>query len=131
MKLLGIGTVECLVAQALAEKLFGRVNVVIDAQRGEFYLATFEVTADGVKEIMPLKIVPAMEVESRAAAGEILAGPEATRWFPAGKVLFPQAAMLAALAAQCTNFVAGEKLEPIYLRETNFVKAPPVRTMVS
>jgi hypothetical protein len=38
--------------------------------------------------------------------------------------------MLATLAAQRTDFVAGEKLEPVYLRETNFVKAPPVRTMV-
>jgi|HubBroStandDraft_3_1064219.scaffolds.fasta_scaffold258543_1 tRNA threonylcarbamoyladenosine biosynthesis protein TsaB len=131
VKLLGIGTVECLVAQARAEKMFGGVSVVIDAQRGEFYLATFEVAAGGVKETVPLKIVPAMEVESRAAAGEILAGPEATRWFPAGKVLFPQAAMLATLAARRTDFVAGEKLEPVYLRETNFVKAPPVRTMVS
>ena len=57
VKLLGIGSVECLAAQAQAEKIFGRVNVVIDAQRGEFYLANYEISADGVKEIEPLKIV--------------------------------------------------------------------------
>ena len=127
VKLLGIGTVECLAAQVQAEKLFGRVNVVIDAQRGEFYLATFEISAEDVREITPLKIVSAAEVESHASVEEILIGPEVTNWFPSGKVLFPQAAMLATLAAQRTDFVAGEKLEPIYLRETNFVKAAAQR----
>jgi tRNA threonylcarbamoyl adenosine modification protein YeaZ len=131
VKLLGIGSAECLAAQAQAEKIFGRVNVVIDAQRGEFYLATYEISAAGVKEVAPLKIVAAVEIEARVGAGEILTGPEATRWFPAGKILFPQATMLATLAAQRTGFVAGEKLEPVYLRETNFVKAPPRRTMAS
>ncbi len=131
VKLLGIGSAECLAAQAQAEKMFGRVNVVIDAQRGEFYLATFEITAEGAREISPLKIVTVPEIETHASAGEILIGPEMTKRFPSGKVLFPQAAMLATLAATRTNFVAGEKLEPIYLRETNFVKAPPPRTMVA
>ena len=32
--------------------------------------------------------------------------------------------MVARLADGRTDFKAGEKLEPIYLRETNFVKAP-------
>jgi len=35
--------------------------------------------------------------------------------------------MLARLAGGRTDFVPGENLEPIYLRETNFVKAPPTR----
>ena len=39
VKLLGVSSAECLAAQAQAEKIFGRVNVVIDAQRNEFYLA--------------------------------------------------------------------------------------------
>ena len=124
VKLLGIGSVECVAAQAQAEKIFGRVNVVIDAQRGEFYLANYEVSADGVKEIEVLKIAAAAEVESRAHAVEILIGPEVTRWFPNGRTIFPDAATLAKLAATRDNFSAGEKLEPIYLRETNFVKSP-------
>jgi len=126
VKLLGIGSVDCLAAQAQAEKIFGRVNVVIDAQRGEFYLATFEISADGVKEIAPLKIVAA-EVGSRLHVGEIVIGPEVTQWFAAGKNLFPQAAMLAALAARRDNFTAREKLEPVYLRETNFLKVSAQR----
>jgi tRNA threonylcarbamoyladenosine biosynthesis protein TsaB len=130
VKLLGIGSIGCLARQAQLEKLFGRVSVVIDAQRGEFYLAAFEISADGLKEVAPLKIVSATEVEARAVTGEILAGPEVTRFFPAAKNLFPQAAMLATLAAQRDSFVAGETLEPVYLRETNFVKAPPARTLL-
>ena len=131
VKLLGLGSADCLAAQARAEKIFGRVNVVIDAQRGEFYRAAFEISETGVKEIEPLKIVPAAEIETRAGAGEILIGPEVTSRFSSGKILFPEAKTLAARAAQRTDFVAGEKLEPIYLRETNFVKAPPARTMAA
>jgi tRNA threonylcarbamoyladenosine biosynthesis protein TsaB len=131
VKLLGTSSVDCLAAQAQAAQWFGPVNVVIDAQRGEFYRATYLVAANEVGETGPLKIVTATEVESRAAAGEILTGPEITRWFPAGKILFPQARMLATLAANRGDFTPGELLAPIYLRETNFVKAAPARTMVS
>jgi len=130
VKLLGIGGAECLAMQARMEKMFGQVNVVIDAQRGEFYLATYEVSADGLKETGSLKIVAAAEVESRVRAEERLIGPEATRWFPAGINLFPQATMLATLAANRGDFMAGEKLEPIYLREMNFVKAPRGRARI-
>lgn len=131
VKLLGLSSVECVAAQAQAEKLSGLVNVVVDAQRGEFYLAAYRMTADGVSAVNPLKIVTANEAESRAAAGEIVTGPEITRWFPGGKIMFPQAKMLAALAASRSDFTPGERLAPIYLRETNFVKAPPARTMAA
>ena len=124
IKLTGISGVEAVAAQAQAEKIFGRVNVVIDAQRNEFYLAAFEISADGWREIEPLKISSLAEVQSRADANEIIAGPEVIKWFPNGRIIFPRAAALARLAALQIGFVAGEKLEPIYLRETNFVKTP-------
>ena len=127
MKLLGVSSTECVAAQAQAEKISGRVNVVIDAQRKEFYLATYEISADDWREIEPLRIVTRAEVESQAAAKEILIGPEMTRWFPNGRMVFPRAAMLGHLALNRSDFVAGNKLEPIYLRETNFAKAPPSR----
>ena len=120
IKLLGISCAEVLAVQAQAEKLYGSVNVIIDAQRGEFYLATWEISELQRQEISPLKIVAAAEIEALKSAGEICVGPDA------GKILFPSAAMLARLAAARTNFVAGEKLEPIYLRETTFVKASPL-----
>ncbi len=127
MKLLGVSSAECVAAQAQAEKISGRVNVVIDAQRGEFYLAAYEISTAGRKEIEPLRILTRAEVESRTGSKEILVGPEVTRWFPNGRMVFPRAAMLGQLALNRSDFVAGDKLEPIYLRETNFAKAPPSR----
>jgi tRNA A37 threonylcarbamoyladenosine modification protein TsaB len=101
--------------------------VVIDAQRNEFYLAGYEISAGGWTEIEPLRILTRAEVESRAGANEMLIGPEVARWFPGGRMVFPRAAILGQLALSRNNFSAGEKLEPIYLRETNFVKASPAR----
>ena len=124
VKLLGVSSAECVAAQAQAEKISGRVNVVIDAQRNEFYLATYDISAAGRKEVGPLRILTRAEVESRAGANELLIGPEVTRWFPNGRIVFPRAAMLGQLALSRSDFAAGDKLEPIYLRETNFVKAP-------
>jgi tRNA threonylcarbamoyladenosine biosynthesis protein TsaB len=125
VKLLGVGSVECLAAQAGVERIFGRVNVVIDAQRNEFYLATYEISADGWREIEPLRISTFAEAQGRADAKEILIGPEVSHWFPDGRTLFPRAATLAEMAAGRNDFVAGEMLEPVYLRATNFVKTPP------
>lgn len=127
VKLLGISSAEAVAAQAQAEGLRGPVNVVIDAQRGEFYLAGYELTEAGVGETAPLRIITREEIAVRSEA--IWIGPEVTRWFPAGRLLFPRAATLARLAATRTDFVPGEKLEPIYLRETAFVRAPPPRVL--
>jgi tRNA threonylcarbamoyladenosine biosynthesis protein TsaB len=124
IKLLGVSSVSAIAAQAQAEKIFGRVNVVIDAQRNEFYVAVFEISAGGWREIERLKIVPLAEIQSRAGAQEILIGPEMTNWFPGGNNLFPRAATLLQLAAGRNDFLPGEKLEPVYLRETDFVKSP-------
>jgi tRNA A37 threonylcarbamoyladenosine modification protein TsaB len=131
MKLLGVSSAECVAAQAQAEKMSGRVNVVIDAQRNEFYLASYEISAAGRKEVEPLWILTRAEVESRAGANEMLIGPEVTRWFPNGRMVFPRAAVLGQLALSRSDFVAGDKLEPIYLREPNFVKAPPSRRITT
>jgi hypothetical protein len=66
-------------------------------------------------------------VQACADAGATLIGPEVTKWFPAGRLVLPRAVTIARLAATRTDFLPGEKLEPIYLRETTFVKAPPPR----
>jgi len=126
-RLLGIGSAECLAEQARAEKIVGRVNVVIDAQRNEIYLAGHEISAEGRREVEPLKILPAAEIKLRSDEGGIFIGPEVKKWFPGGRIMFPRAAMLAELAARRGAVAEGETLEPIYLRETNFVKSPPRR----
>ena len=129
VKLLGISSVECITAQAATNTVSGKFSVVIDAQRGEFYLASYEVQHGNARESAPLRLAPRAEVEERARAGDQLVGPEVTRWFPSGKIVFPQAATLARRATLRSNFVPGEMLDPIYLRETTFVKAPPARPL--
>jgi tRNA threonylcarbamoyl adenosine modification protein YeaZ len=128
VKLLGVSSADCLAAQAQAEGVYGGVGIVIDAQRQEFYLAEYEIAKNGWQERKGLRIVLRSEIQKRADAGQVLVGPEASQW-PSGKVLFPRAATLGQLAAGRTDFIAGEKLEPIYLRETQFVKAPPPRKL--
>jgi tRNA threonylcarbamoyladenosine biosynthesis protein TsaB len=125
--LIGIGSIEVMAAQAQAEKIFGRVNVIVDAQQNEFYLATFEISESGRKEVESLKILSFAKVQSRANAREILMGPEVAKWFPSSRTVFPQARMLGELAASGSNSIVDEEMTPIYLRETNFVKAPPAR----
>lgn len=129
VKLLGISSTDCLAARARQRGWFGRVNVVIDAQRGELYLARYEIGEAGFKLVEPLKLATVEEAKTRAQSGEAMVGPEADRWFENGRVLFPSAAFLGRLASQRQDFVAGDKLEPIYLRETNFIKAPPPRVL--
>lgn len=129
VKLLGVSSADCLAAQAQVEQLFGRVNVVMDAQRNEIYLAGYDISPGGWREVEPLKILPAAEIKSRPTAGGCFIGPEVTRWFPEGRIIFPRAAMLAELAPRRSDCVPGEKLEPIYLRETHFVKSLPGRTI--
>jgi tRNA threonylcarbamoyladenosine biosynthesis protein TsaB len=124
VKLLGVGTGECLAAQAQAENIQGRIHVVVDAQRNELYLAGYEINGSVWKEIQPLRLVTLAEAQAQLPAGETIIGPEATRWFTAGRVIFPGAATLGRVAAARTDYVSGEQLEPIYLRATSFVKAP-------
>src|SRR5881396_2823237 len=130
-KILGISSVESLAAQARAEKTYGRVNVVIGAQRNEFYLAGYEVSASGCLEVTPLRLAGREEVLALARAGEMVLGPEVPGEWSAALQLFPDAAMVGQLASQRSDFLPGEKLEPIYLRQTSFVKAPPPRIIPS
>ena len=129
VKLLGVSSVESIAAQAVAEGVSGKFNVVIDAQRGEFYLAGYEADHGMARETSALKLATLTEVQERERTGDLMMGPEVTRWFPDGQTIFPSAVQLGRLAQQRTDFVSGEKLEPIYLRETAFVKAPPARSL--
>jgi tRNA threonylcarbamoyladenosine biosynthesis protein TsaB len=121
VRLLGISSMESLAAEAQAQQMFGGINLAVDAQRGEFYLANWNISADQRRETAPLKIVTAAEIQTRLAHGDICTGPEMAQ------ALFPSAAAVARLAAVRQDFLPGEKLEPIYLRETTFVKAPAGR----
>ena len=129
VKLLGVSSVECIAARAQEEKLLGVVNVVIDAQRNEFYLASYEISSECLKKPSELKIVTLTELQSAIISESLDVGPEVTKWLPNGRVIFPSAATLGRLAAARGDFVSGEQLEPIYFRSASFVKAPPPRSL--
>jgi tRNA threonylcarbamoyl adenosine modification protein YeaZ len=129
VKLLGVSSADTIAAQAQADGLVAMVGVVIDAQRNEFYLATYELHSTGWRQRQPLRLASQEEVRACEQSGQLLIGPEVTKWFPAGRIVFPRAATLSRLASVRTDFVPGEKLEPIYLRETKFVKAAPARKL--
>jgi tRNA threonylcarbamoyladenosine biosynthesis protein TsaB len=125
--LLGVSSVDCLAAQARADGRRGAVYIVIDAQRNEFYLARYQIAAAGWSQTEALRLAPEAEIRALAAGDQTLIGPDIARWVAGGKGLYPAAAMLGRLACGRCDFVAGETLEPIYLRETAFKKAPPPR----
>jgi tRNA threonylcarbamoyl adenosine modification protein YeaZ len=129
IKFIGLSSADCIAAQAQAEGVAGAVAVVIDAQRNEFYSASYEMEIDGPRVVQPLRLATLPEVQARQKAGETLVGPEVTKWFPAARRIFPRASTLAQMALVRTEFVSAQNLEPIYLRETQFVKAPPPRIL--
>jgi tRNA threonylcarbamoyl adenosine modification protein YeaZ len=129
IRVLGVSTVECLAAQAQTAKLSGLVNIVIDAQRNEIYFASYELAADTRRIVEPLQLLPFDEARTRCAKGTTLVWPDSLGRFPGSSVLLPDAGTLGLLAETHADFVSGDKLEPIYLRETSFVKAPPTRAL--
>jgi tRNA threonylcarbamoyladenosine biosynthesis protein TsaB len=124
IKLLGVSSVECLAAQARAANMRGLVNIIIDAQRNEFYLACYEIDADAARQIEPLHLAEFSQIETLARQRQQLIGPDIVPWFASATNVFPDAAMLGRIALSRRDFVLGEQLEPIYLRETAFKKAP-------
>ncbi|MGH8024824.1 MAG: tRNA (adenosine(37)-N6)-threonylcarbamoyltransferase complex dimerization subunit type 1 TsaB [Limisphaerales bacterium] len=119
--LTGASSVAAIVVQAQSEKIYAPVTVVVDAQRGEFYCATYDITATGWTEQAPLKILPPSGV-LELSRNRVVIGPEAPQ-FPAGRLVFPSAAAVAKLAAAGPDFTPDKPLEPIYLRQTDFTKA--------
>src|SRR5579859_6799088 len=116
VKSLGISSIEAIALRAQTDGIHGRINLVVDAQRNEFYLSTWDLSADARREVTPLHIIPRSELESRLRAGELFVGPDLDP--PIARKVFPDATALATLAGQRSNFISGQNLEPIYLRET-------------
>ena len=125
VKLLGMSSADAISEQAHWDEMRGPVTCVIDAQRQEFYTAVYELQEEEVRAIQPLRIETLAQIKERAARGEVIIGPDELP--VASRKVFPTALMIGQLARTRSDFVSGEKLEPIYLRETAFVKAPPPR----
>lgn len=127
VQLLGISTVDCMAAQASASGITGRAAFAIDAQRDEFYLATYELADGRYQPVVPIHIASFEQVVSETASEPLFVWPELQPRWAGSRALAPDAAVLARLASTRTDFVAGADLEPIYLREASFTKAPPLR----
>ena len=125
----GISSAECIAAQAQADGLPGRVAVVVDAQRDEFYLAKYQLSRSGWQQQEPLRLASRAMVSESESNGDLIIGPEVSKWFPNSRTVFPRASMLGKLALARTCFTPAERLQPIYLRATTFVKAPPPRVL--
>jgi len=128
-RLLGMSSVEAIAAQAHADGLRGLIAVVVDAQRGELYQADYHLDEAGWREVGPLRLAQPESVRAAGPAAPMPVGPEVSRWFANGRVLFPRAETLGRLAAARTDYVPGEQLEPVYLRAASFRKAPPALRM--
>jgi len=128
VRVLGLNSVEVLAWQAQRAGIRGPVTFLLDAQRGEFYRAQFELSGSEARPVKLLALV----------AGDPLSGQEATSLvvepgllerFPGARALSPEAGMLGVLAAGREDYVTADQLEPVYLRAVSFVKAPPPRVV--
>lgn len=123
----GVSSVAALALQWGREHVDGRFAVAVDAQRGEFYRADYLAEAGVAREVQPLRLVKAAEIESCLRAGETVCGPDVARRFAGAHEAFPNASAVSCLASGIPEAVASAPLEPTYLRERAFVKAPPAR----
>lgn len=128
VKLLSIGSVDCLAAQAQAKTWFGEALFVLDAQRNELYGATYEIEKTGWRCLAPLRLMTQEEAQISGRNAAWVGGPEVNRWFPNGRLLVPSASQLGLLAVRRTDYAQPDQLEPIYLRPISFVKAPLPKT---
>ena len=131
---LGIGirvqAVESLEALAIGRQFAGargEITFAVDAARGEFYLAKFELGDDGMRNLEPTRLAKQDEFESLLSSGQPVVGPSLAKKYPEATEAFPSAEFLGRLAAKRTEFVEASELEPVYLRKVDFVKAPPLR----
>lgn len=107
----------------------GPVSIVIDAQRGEFYLARYQLHAGHFIRLSPLRIATRDEVVLEPGLGYPLVGPALTLLGIEGPSAVPDASAIAELALRHGDSVRQPGLEPIYLRPHSFVKAPPSRVI--
>ena len=125
INLLGLSSADAIAEQARCDGLRGLVTCLIDAQRQEFYAAVYDLDDNAARAIEPLHIEPLVQATERAARGEIIVSPDDHALIT--RRVFPTAAVIARAASMRSDYLPCEKLEPIYLREISFIKAPPPR----
>ena len=111
--------------QAMGER--GGITFAVDAARGEFYIAKFELEDEGIKTLEHTHLVKRREFEHLLNSESIITGPCLEKNFPAANDRYPAAKYVGIIASLRANFTEASELEPVYLRQLDFVKAPPLR----
>ena len=122
----GVNSLDVLATGLHAARQRGRVDLACDAQRGEWHVAGYELEAAGPRLCEPLRLASHEEMAARIRAGRIVLGPDLAAALPGARDAFPEAAVLARLAAEATAALAPESLAPIHLRAPSFAKAAAV-----
>ena len=118
-----ISSAEVLAATARTQGKRGETHLIIDAQRHEHYHTTWNLTETEQTETKPLSIIGVVEAFELESFGPDQPGMDYC------KPLHPCATQLAKLADNQKFNVPGFAIEPIYLRQTEFAKAPPPRIL--
>ncbi len=121
----GLSSPDVLAAGLQAAGQRGRVDLVSDAQRGEWHLAGYELSDRGARLCEPLRLVSGEEVRARLRAGRAVFGPEAERLGEGATTVWPEAEFLVRLAEAAVWSDHAELLAPLHLRAPAFVKASP------
>jgi tRNA threonylcarbamoyladenosine biosynthesis protein TsaB len=120
----GIASAEVLIHQEWRRGRRGRIHLVVDAQRGDLYHGIYTLLESGWETAAALKIEPASRLAEDGAAW---IAPETSPLLPWAEPVFPDAGILGCMAASHPTPIPASQLEPVYLRATTFVKAPPLR----
>ena len=112
--------------QAAGER--GLITYAVDAARGEFYIAKFELGDTGIKKIERTHLIKRREFELLMSSQQMIMGPGLEKNFSAASDRYPAAKDVGGIASvKKVNFIEASELEPVYLRKLDFVKAPPLR----
>lgn len=130
VKLLGVSTIESMAEKLAQNKMDGKYRILIDAQRGEYYCADYDIKNGEYKCVKKIQIVSKEEaLKGIADENRLIAAADVSPWKNKSVAVIPDAKSIIRLSVKSKEFVSGEKLEPIYLRPIAFVKAPPPRIL--
>lgn len=129
VRLIPISSIDCLAARLQLNHFNGSARLLIDAQRGEFYRAGYEISESLWRQTTPLEIITRATLEAEIEVPTF--GPDLEKHNARCSPLFPDAAALAMIAAGRDDSVSGELIEPIYHRLSQFAKSNMPRTILT
>lgn len=130
VRLVGVSSADAIAERLAMNRVAGSALVAIDAHRDELYVGSYEIVPGNWKILSPLQIIASDRLTELGAKHQQVVGWGIKRWFADGGDLPPDGEAIGAIAARAREASFETVLEPIYLRATSFVKAPPPRNFV-